>query len=105
MEASNDRRSEWLQKQVEVPSHVVHRDFGGETVVLNLDSGQYHGLNEVAGVMLQTLIESPTVEAAVERLAVHFNQPRERIQKDVLELCERLAERQLIAEHGGHSRD
>lgn len=32
-----------------VPDHVVYRAFVDETVVLNLDTGRYHGLNAVGG--------------------------------------------------------
>ena len=87
--------------RIRVPEHVVHRDFGDETVVLNLESGKYHGLNRTAAVMLETLAESPNVAIAVDRLSREFDQPRERIERDVLDLCRVLAERELIEQHGG----
>lgn len=34
-----------LDSQARVPRHVVYRDFVNETVVLNLETGTYHGLN------------------------------------------------------------
>ena len=37
------------------PSHVVYRTFVTETVALNIETGQYHGLNATAGRMLEVL--------------------------------------------------
>ncbi|MDQ3936083.1 MAG: PqqD family protein [Actinomycetota bacterium] len=93
--------SSLLQTRVRVPEHVVYRDFGDETVILNLDSGMYHGLNRTAAAMVERLGESDTVGAAVDRLSADFEQPRERIERDVLDLCRELGERGLIERDGG----
>lgn len=85
-----------LTARVRVPDHVVHRDFSSETVVLNLASGMYHGLNPTAAQMLHALEASDSVGAAVGRLAAEFEQPREAIERDVIFLCRGLAERGLI---------
>ena len=85
-----------LESRLRVPEHVVYRDFGDETVVLNLDSGMYHGLNRTAAAMLKVVGESDTVDAAVERLVAEFEQPREVIERDLLDLCKALSERGLI---------
>ena len=85
-----------LASSVRVPEHVVYRDFAEETVILNLESGMYHGLNRTAARMVTTLEESPTVAAAIDALAAEFQQPRERIEQDVLSLCRTLDERGLI---------
>jgi hypothetical protein len=85
-----------LAARVRIPEHVVHRDFSTETVVLNLDSGRYHGLNPTAAQMLHALEAADTVGAAIERLAAEFDQPRDGIERDVLSLCRGLADRGLI---------
>jgi hypothetical protein len=87
---------ETLSSRVRVPEHVVHRDFPDESVALNLESGMYHGLNATAAKMLAELESSASVEAAIERLTAEFGQPREVIERDVLDLCRSLAERGLI---------
>ena len=103
MEASELNDREMLESRLRVPDHVVYRDFGDETVVLNLDSGMYHGLNGTAAVMLTVVGESDTVEVAVEKLMERFEQPREVIEPDLLELCRALAERGLIEQSGDSS--
>ena len=87
--------------RVRVPEHVALRDFPDETVILNLESGMYHGLNRTAARMLATLDTSATVAVAVNALAAEFGQPRDVIERDVLELCRTLSERGLIEQHDG----
>lgn len=88
-----------LQERVSVPEHVVYRNFAEETVVLNLDSGRYHGLNATAARMLEVVKVSDSVAAAVAELAREFDQPEDVIERDVVELCGALAERGLIERH------
>ena len=68
--------------RVRVPEHVVFRSFAAETVVLNLDTGLYHGLNRTAGLLLERLDVGRSVAEEVER--------------DCVELCRELHERGLI---------
>jgi hypothetical protein len=85
-----------LDSRVRVPEHVVYRDFADETVVLNLESGMYHGLNATAARMLEAVAAGESVRAAVATLAAEFGQPPDVIQRDLLALCRTLAERGLI---------
>jgi Coenzyme PQQ synthesis protein D (PqqD) len=85
-----------LQRRVGVPHHVVFRDFVSETVLLNIETGQYHGLNPVAGRMLTVLDSVGSVEAAAQQLAKEFEQPLERIAEDLSGLCEGLLHRNLL---------
>jgi hypothetical protein len=101
MEATPPDPSRLLRARVRVPEHVVYRDFGGETVILNLETGMYHGLNATAAAMVEGLKGSATVEEAVERLSGEFGQPREVIERDVLGLCASLLERGLVETDGG----
>jgi hypothetical protein len=85
-----------LAARMRVPENVVYRDFGDDTVILNLESGTYHGLNRTAAMMVAAIDESPSVGAAVERLVRETGQPEEVIEGDVLRLCEQLVDRGLI---------
>jgi hypothetical protein len=88
-----------------VPQHVVYRAFPRETVVLNLDTGKYHGLNPTAGRMLELLEKSETVEAVVERLAQEYGRDVAEIRRDLYDLCVQLRARGLleILSHDGTS--
>jgi hypothetical protein len=81
---------------VRIPEHVVHRAFAAETVVLNIKTGRYHGLNPVAGNMLETLERFGGVRESAAYLAELYGQPLAVIEADLTTLCEELAERGLI---------
>jgi len=89
--------SNLLGVRVQVPEHVIHRPFPTETVVLNLQTGRYHGLNPVAGRMLEELERQETVGAAARVVADEYGQPLEEVQRDLCDLCRDLVRRDLIS--------
>jgi hypothetical protein len=82
--------------KIKVPQHVVYRSFPSETVVLNLQTGKYHGLNATAGHTLETLERAACVRDAAFALAERYEQPQEMVEKDVCDLCHALLERGLV---------
>ena len=88
--------ADMLASSARIPDHVVYRTFVYETVVLNLQTGKYHGLNRTGGRMLELLEREPTVGDAAAKLAAEFAQPSEQIEADLCEFCSDLAARDLI---------
>jgi Coenzyme PQQ synthesis protein D (PqqD) len=84
------------EAHVRIPKHVVHRHFPAQTVVLNLQTGRYHGLNPTAGRMLDALGEAQTVAAAARIVADHYRQPRADVERDLCVLCADLLSRGLV---------
>jgi hypothetical protein len=82
--------------RVVIPQHVVFRSFVEETVVLNLESGRYHGLNRTAGRMLELLGELGEMDAVADAVVEETGAPGERVREDLQALCDSLAERGLI---------
>ena len=82
--------------RIVVPEHVVHRAFEAETVLLNLRTGQYHGLNTTAGRMLELLEETHDARATAEQMASEFDVELEMVTRDLEGLCNALLERGLI---------
>lgn len=93
-----------LAARAVVPAHVVYRGFVNETVVLNLETGKYHGLNPSGGTMLETLEREATVREAATILADRYGQPRDEIERDIYELCLDLLDRGLIELRDDESR-
>jgi hypothetical protein len=85
-----------LAAKARLPEHVVYRAFVKETVVLNLQSGKYHGLNPVGGRMLEVLTSAPTVRDGAAKLADEYGINAAEIESDVCEFCSDLLERGLI---------
>ena len=91
-----ERKTPEMTDQIRVPEHVVYRRFAAETVVLNLETGQYHGLNGTAGRMFEELDGAGTLGEAAAVLAGDLDVPREQLDRDLRELCSSLAERGLV---------
>ncbi len=90
------RWAEIADRRVRVPEHVAHRSFAHQTVMLNLRTSQYHGLDAVGARFLEALSAQPDARAAVAELAVHYGQPPARIESDLTEFVLALADRGLL---------
>src|SRR3954470_14548606 len=95
---ADDRKADdILDSVVNVPDHVVHRTFEAETLLLNLETGQYHGLNHTGGRMLELLGEHDgDIGRAMQRLAAENDLAPDDIAPDLANFCADLHERGLI---------
>jgi hypothetical protein len=89
-----------LDARYRVPKGVVIQEFPTETVVLQLETGQFHGLNPTAAAMLHLLKEAVTPRVAAERIAADAGQPPERVLADIASLVRGLLERRLLVGDG-----
>lgn len=89
-----------LQHPVLISEAVVARELDGETVLLNLDSGIYFGLNEVGTRVWQLLGEGRPPAALIDILLAEYDVTRDVLQRDVQALLDRLAERGLVRSGG-----
>lgn len=87
-----------------VPRRVVHRRLVTETVLLNIETGLYHGMDEVGSRFFEALQESESVQAAVTLLLEEFDAPEGRIREDMLGYCSDLLERGLLELEGPEDR-
>ncbi len=85
-----------LANNVTVPNHVVYRSFPSETVVLNLNTGRYHGLNATAGEMLESLERASCIRDAAAAISDRYGQPQTEVELDLCMLCNLLLDRGLI---------
>lgn len=82
---------------VSIPENVlIQRVHTGEAVILNLDDESYFGLNEVGVRMMDMLVSSETLDAAVESLASEYEVEPAVLRRDMAELVETLRSRGLI---------
>lgn len=87
--------------RIRVPQHVVYRVFPMETVVLNLQTGKYHGLNVTAGSMLEALEKAACLRDAATAVAERYEQSQIAVERDMCELCQLLLDRGLVEIDGG----
>jgi hypothetical protein len=79
-----------------VPAHVVFRAFAQETVLLNIRTGQYYGVDPIGGRFLEAIQAGPDLATASETLASEYGQPLDRIQADLTAFVDALAQRGLV---------
>ena len=79
-----------------IPANVVYRTFAAETIILNLETGKYHGLNSTGGRMLELLDRCDSVAEAAALFAGEFGKEPVEVEADVRAFCSRLFERGLI---------
>src|SRR5947209_16802313 len=79
-----------------VPQHVVYRNLASETVVLNLETGIYYGLNTTAGRMLEVLDRQPDVETALAALVEEFDVAESTLSEDLMALVSDLTQNGLL---------
>ena len=82
--------------RVQVPDGVLISNLQEESVILNLDSERYFGLDGVGTRMLSVLTTSPSIEAAYTALVEEYDVDRHVLREDLMSLVESLAEKGLV---------
>jgi hypothetical protein len=85
-----------LFDKVTIPAQVMARQVGEETVILDLASGTYFGLDPVGARIWQAMSEGKTFAEVCEVMLAEYEVTREDIERDVLRLAEELRAKQLI---------
>ena len=85
-----------LTDRAAVPAHVLVRILDRESVLLNLDTEQYFGLDETGTRMWQLVTASPNIEAAYQELLAEFDVEPEMLRSNLMELLTRLVDNGLL---------
>ena len=83
--------------KIMIPAQVVARQVGEETVILDLGSGTYFGLDATGARIWQLMGEGKTLAEICEVMLAEYEVSREAIERDVLALAEELCAKQLIS--------
>lgn len=85
-----------VRSVVAVADHQVSSELAGEVIILNLQSGVYHGLEEV-GARVWGLIKEPApVHLVRDSLVQEYEVEPTRCEQDLLSLLEELKEHGLL---------
>lgn len=79
-----------------VPSNVLIRFLDRESVLLNLETEKYFGLDAVGTRMWQLATSAPTLDAALSQLQEEYDVSAETLRSDLSGLLEHLQENGLI---------
>ncbi len=80
----------------EIPVHVVARRIGEETVILDLESGTYYGLDPVGARAWELIAEGRTLGAACAAMQQEYEVDAARLERDVRALVRDLHEHGLL---------
>ena len=86
-----------LTDKASIPAQVMARQVGDETVILDLGSGTYFGLDPVGARIWQLMGEGKTLGEICDTMVDEYDVTREALEHDVLELVERLLEQKLVS--------
>jgi hypothetical protein len=81
--------------RVKVPDDVLISGLQSESVILNLDSERYFGLDEVGTRMMTVLTTTDSIQAAYETLLEEYDVEGEVLRQDLISIIEQLVEQGL----------
>ena len=79
-----------------LPPDVLISNVQGESVLLNLNSERYFGLDEVGTRMLSVLTTSNSIQTAYEALLDEYDVENEALRHDLADLIDRLVDQGLV---------
>ena len=87
-----------LDSVLRIPPQVMSREVGDETVLLDLESGMYFGLDGVGKLIWESVSEGQSLAQVAEAIVADYDVDAEQAQSDVLEFAAELVERGLLAQ-------
>jgi len=85
-----------LADRISIPDVIVSRDLGGETVVLNLETGIYFDLDGVATDAWQAIQRTPSLESVYQELLASYEVDPQQLSADFLRLVNEMQSKGLI---------
>lgn len=86
-----------LSDHVEVPKHVLVRVLEKESMLLNLETECYYGLDETGARMWQMVTSAPSTDNAYAELLSEFDVEAEMLRQHLSELLGRLVDPRLAS--------
>jgi hypothetical protein len=83
--------------RVRMPDDVLISNLQEESVILNLDSERYYGLDDVGTRFLSVLNTSDSIEAAYEVLRDEYDVDAHNLRQDLIELVDALVKQGILS--------
>jgi hypothetical protein len=85
-----------LTMRAVIPAHVLIRQLDGESVLLNLESERYFGLDATGTRMWELVTTQPCIASAIEKLQEEYEVEPEILRTHLTELLSGLVENGLL---------
>ena len=86
-----------LPKTVKISNNVLFQQINNECVLLDMDSEQYYGLDDIGARMWQILSENSETEKALTQLLTEYDIDEKTLRQDLLNLITELGNVRLIS--------
>lgn len=93
-----------MTQKIEISSEVLTQEVGGETVILDLKSESYFGLDEVGTRIWQLLQEQKDIHTITATMLNEYDVKEEQLKKDIQNLLTKLGDAGIIT-FGSNSYD
>lgn len=85
-----------LPKQVKASENVLFQEINGEYVLLNMESEQYFGLDEVGARIWEGIMEDTNPSVVLEQLENEYDVDPTSLRQDYLNLIEEMKAENLV---------
>jgi hypothetical protein len=85
-----------FNQRISVPVDVLVQELQGESVLLNLNSERYFGLDEVGTRMWTVLSKSQSIQQAYDALLAEYDVEPDVLRRDLVDLIDKLVDRGLV---------
>ena len=89
-----------FSERIVIAPEVMIRNVGGESVILDLKSNRYMGLDDVGTRMWQILLESDSIQIAYDRLLDEYEVEPKQLELHLAEFVDLLIAHKLISTEG-----
>ncbi len=85
-----------FSKKLTAADDILLRELDGEAVILHLGDESYYGLNESGTRIWQLLVDSETIESAVQPLLEEFEVDESTLRSDITNLINSMMEKKMV---------
>jgi Coenzyme PQQ synthesis protein D (PqqD) len=85
-----------LTQRISIKQDVLVQEMGGELVLLNLETEEYFGLDDVGNAMWSSISASGSLQIAYDRLLEQYDVDPAELKQDFLNLVEKFIEHELV---------
>jgi len=85
-----------FKARVSAPADVLVSQLAGESVILNLNSECYFGLDEMGTNMWSALVKAELIQAAYDSLLAEYDVSEDQLKQDLTELLGKLIDKGLL---------
>jgi len=90
-----------MKQTIEISSEVLTQEVGGETVILDLKSESYFGLDEVGTRIWQLLQEQKDIQTITATMLNEYDVEEEQLEKDIQNLLTQLNKAGIVSFDSG----